>query len=114
MSSVVSSGSGQQPCDSEQIVGGANQIGVHLHPLAAPVGCLAQTADGLHPAEGRLYSFPDPLADRITRLTGGARVERGTSRPRIILRHVRGNVECATARDEAAGVVALIRAQGDA
>jgi hypothetical protein len=36
------------------------------------------------------------LADRITRLTGGPRVECGTSGPRLILRHVRGNVECPT------------------
>src|SRR5262249_53747253 len=114
MSSAVSCGSGQQPCYSEQIVGGTNQIGVHLHPLAATVGRFAQTSDRLHPAKGFLDSFADRLADDITRLTGGARVESGTSRPRIILRHVRSNVECATGGNEAAGVVALIGAQGDA
>jgi hypothetical protein len=64
MSSAVSCGSGQEPCNSEQIVGGANQIGVHLHPLAATVGCFAQTSDGLHPAKGFLDAFPDPWESR--------------------------------------------------
>src|SRR3984893_1143303 len=114
MNSAVSYWSGQQPCDSDQVVGGADQIGVHLYPLAATVARFAQTADGLHPAEGLLDSFTDPLADRITRLTGGPRVECGTSGPRLILRHVRGNVERPTAGDEVAGVVTLIAAQGDA
>src|SRR6201993_2856088 len=103
MKSVVSCGSSQQSCDSEQIVGGADQIGVHLHPRAAAVACLAQTADGLHPAEGLLDSFTDRLADCVTRMTSGPRVESGTSRPRIILRHVRGDIERAAGRDETAG-----------
>jgi len=110
MNSGVSCWSCQQPCDSEQIVGGANQIGLHLHPLADTVARFAQTADGLHPAEGLLDSFTDPLADRISRLTGGPRVECGTSGTRLILRHVRGNVECPTGDDEVAGVLTLIAA----
>jgi len=65
-------------------------------------------------AEGLLDSFSDPLADRITCLTGGPRVECGTSGPRIILRHVRSNVERPTGSNEVAGVVALIAAERDA
>ena len=57
MHSGVSCWSGRQPCDSKQIVGGADQIGVYLYPLAATVARFAQTADGLHPAEGLFDSF---------------------------------------------------------
>src|SRR6266702_2277664 len=113
MNSVVSCWSGQQPCDSEQIVGGADQIGVHLHALAATVARFAQTADGLHPAESLLDSFPPPLTDRITRMPGGARVERGTPRPRVILCHVRSDLECAARRDEAVSIVALVPSQSN-
>src|SRR5438132_1219482 len=113
MNSAVSCWSGQQPCDSEQIVGGADQIGVHLHALAATVARFAQTADGLHPAESLLDSFPHPLTDRITRMPGGARVERGTPRPRVILCHVRSDLECAARRDEAVSIVALVPSQSN-
>src|SRR6201981_3037725 len=113
MKAVVSCGSSQQSCDSEQIVGGADQIGVHLHPPAAAVARLAQTADGFHPAEGLLDSFTYPLADCVTRMTSGPRVESGTSGPRVILCHVRGDIEPAAGRDELARVIALIAAQRD-
>src|SRR2546427_716156 len=82
MNSAISRGSGHQSRDSEQIVGGADQIDVHLHPRTAAVARLAQTADGLHPAERLLDSFTDPLADCVTPMTSRPRVECGTSGPR--------------------------------
>ena len=85
MNSGVSCGGRHQSRDSEQIVGGSDQIGVHLHPFTASVASFAQTTDGLHPTERLLDAFTEPLAERVTRMTGGAGIESGTSRPRIIL-----------------------------
>ena len=104
MNSAISCGSRHQSRNSEQIVGGADQIGMHLHPRAATVARFAQTADGLHPAEGLLDSLTDPLADRVTRMTSGPRVEGRTAAPRIILCHVWGDGERAAGGDELAGV----------
>src|SRR5215472_15679560 len=98
MNLTVSCRSGPQSRDSEQVVGGGDQIGVHLHSFAATVASFAQTADGLHPAEGLLDSFAYPLADRIIRMMGGPCAEGGASGSRLILRHVRSDVERATAR----------------
>src|SRR5713101_9192641 len=67
----------------------------------------AQSADGLHPAEALLDPFAQPLTDRITRMPGGAGVERGTPRPRVILGHVRGDLEGAARPDEAVRIEAL-------
>src|SRR4051812_33633586 len=65
MTSAVSCRSGHQSRDSEQIIGGANRIGIHLHPLASAVAGLAQTTDGLHPAKRLLDARAYPLADRV-------------------------------------------------
>src|SRR5579872_4266297 len=100
MSSAFSCRRRHQSCDSEQIVGGGDQIGVHLHPLAAPVAGLTQAADGLHPTERLLDAFTDPLANRVTRMPGGSCIEGGPTGPGIILRYVRGNSERAATRDE--------------
>src|SRR6266849_10513820 len=56
-----------------------------------------------------------PLTDRITPMAGGgARVERGTPRPCVILGHVRGDLEGAARRDEAVSIVALVPSQSNA
>src|SRR6266481_8977620 len=65
-------------------------------------------------AEALFDPFAHPLTDRITRMAGGARVERGTPRPRVILSHVRGDLECAARRDEAIRIVALVPSQSNA
>jgi hypothetical protein len=113
MKCAVSCRSRHQSCDSEQIISGADQIGVHLHPLATAVARFAQTADGFHPAEGFLDAFAYPLADGVTRIMSGAYVQCGASRPPIILRHVRRDVERTAGRDEVAGVITLVATQGD-
>jgi hypothetical protein len=59
----------RQSCDSEHIVGCADQVGMHLHPCAATVA-LAQIADRLDPVEGLL----DVLADSLTDCVPGGRV----------------------------------------
>src|SRR6202022_5129109 len=94
--------------------GGAAKGAVPRPPRPSAVGGFAHPADGLHPAEALLDPFAQPLTDRITRMPGGPRVERGTSRPRVILGHVRGDLECAARRDEAVRIVALVPSQSNA
>src|SRR4249920_476242 len=66
----------QELGDANEIVGGSSQDEEPLHQAAATMPGLAQTADGLHPAEG----FFDPLtldgADAIAGMAGRARVDR--------------------------------------
>src|SRR5260370_18177573 len=57
-----------EPGDSHEVVGGGDQVGVHLHPLASAITGAAQTAPRFHPANRLL----DPLADPLT--DGGARI----------------------------------------
>src|SRR5215472_16638141 len=114
ISSAFSARRRHQSRDSEQIVGGGDQVGVHLHALTPAVAGLAQASYGFHPAEGFLDTFTDPLADSVTWMTGSAGIEGGTAGPRIILGHMRGDSKRAATGDEVAGVIALIAAQCDA
>src|SRR5215472_14331506 len=114
MNSAVSCRNRHQPCNAEQIISGADQISVHLHSLATAVACFAQTAGGLHPAERFLDSFAYPLADRVTRMMSGPRIEGRASWPRIVLRHMGSDIERAATSDEVTGVKALITTQRDA
>jgi hypothetical protein len=114
MSAAFSCRCRHQSRNSEQIVGGGAQIGMHLHPFATPVAGFAQASYGLHPAEALLNAFTEPLADGVTRMTDSACIKGGAARPCIILRHVRGDIERAAAGDEVAGIIALVAAQRDA
>src|SRR5690349_11439045 len=96
MNYAVSCGSAHQSCDSEQIVGGADQIGIHLHPFAPAIAGLAQTADRLHPTKRLLDSLSYSLAYRVARMTSGPCIERGPSWARVILCDVWGDVERTT------------------
>src|ERR1700733_8125205 len=87
---------------------------MHLHPLAPTIAGAPQPADGLHPTEGLFDPFADPLTDRVTRMAHGAGVERRTTRPCQVLRHVGRDVERAAGPDEVTGVVALVAAHRDA
>jgi hypothetical protein len=108
MNSAVSCWSGQQPCDSEQIVGGADQIGVDLYPLAATVARFTQAADGLHPAEDLLDPLAYRLTHRVAGMTRGAAVKCGAAGATLIARDVRGDLERAARRDELPGVITLV------
>ena len=107
MSRPASYGSGRQACNSKQVVGGSDHVGMHLDPLAATVASLAQPAGGFHPTEGFLDPLAEPLTERIARMTGGTRVERRSSGPAEILRHVRVDVELATRGHEIESVITL-------
>ena len=110
---AVHAGAGCQARDSDEVVGGGDQMGVHLHPLTPAVAGLAQAADRLHPAKRLLHPFADPLADGVTRMTHGASVERRAARADLVSRHLRSDCERAAVGDEVAGVITLVGAQRD-
>jgi hypothetical protein len=114
MNSVVSCGCGHQPSDSEQIVGGGHQIGVHLHPRAATVASLEQTAHRFHPAERLFDSFAHPLTDRVAGMAHRTSINRRSSAARQVLRYMRSDSERTAGGHELARVVALVTAHGDA
>src|ERR1700719_4340596 len=86
---------------------------MHLHPLATAIVRAPQSADGLHPTEGLFDPFAHPLADRVTRMAYGAGVERRTTGPCQILRHLRRHLECAAGL-KVVGIVALVASHRDA
>src|SRR4029077_4336829 len=95
---------GQNFRDANEIVGGGCQHKEPLHQVTTAMACLAQAADGLHPAE-RLF---DPVAldraDAIAVMAGGARIDRRTA-VGVVLRDMRGAAAFAAAGDEVSGVV---------
>src|SRR5215469_8874681 len=100
--------------DSDEVVSSRHQVSMHLHSQASTIASLAQTADRLHPAKRLLDLLAEQLTERITRMAYRASVERRTTGARMILRDVRSDPERTAGRDEVAGIVTLITAQGDA
>src|ERR1700682_3664326 len=78
---------GPQPTHAEQVVGRAYDIGVQLHPREPASQRAAQAAIGLHPAEDFLDALSLCLTDRVSGMTGGARIE-----PRGLAAFDSGNV----------------------
>src|SRR4029077_12745202 len=73
------------------------------------MSCLAQAADGLHPAERLFDPFALDRADAIAVMAGGGRIDRRTA-VGVVLRDMRGAAAFAAAGDEVSGVVVLVAA----
>src|SRR5215467_2931703 len=86
---------------------------MHLDTGAPAIAGLAQTTDRLHP-EHLLDALADALADNVAEMAHSACVERRASRPRVIARDMRRDLERAVSSDEVAGVVTAVAGQGDA
>ena len=82
-------------------------------PADAAVADLVQQGHRLHPAEHLFDPLALLLADRIAGMPGRPRIGR-TGAAGGVLRDMRREAERAERRDEAAGVVALVGAQGGA
>ena len=81
---------------------------MQLGAVEAAIASTAQAAHGLHPAEDLFDPLAHPLAGRVTGMTRGAAVERGTAGTTLIARDVWGDLERAAGRDELSSVVALV------
>jgi hypothetical protein len=99
--------------DSQEVIAGGDQVGVHLHPLATAITSATQPADSLHPAEGLFNPFADPLTDGVARMAHSASVDRRATCAGQILSHMRRDLERTAGRDEVVGIVALVAAQRD-
>src|SRR4029077_4459270 len=100
---------GQNFRDANEIVGGGCQHKEPLHQVTTAMACLAQAADGLHPAERLFDPFALDRADAIAVMAGGARIDRRTAVGGV-LRDMRGAAWFAAAGDEVSGVVVLVAA----
>ena len=104
----LDSSAGTELRDPQQVVSGADQVGGDAGPLQAPIAGAAEVPNRLDPAENLLDPLADALANRVSRPTGGALVERRATEPPLILRYVWSDVEIATACHERRSVVTLV------
>src|SRR5262249_6870819 len=104
---LASCGDRAEGPQSHQIV---DRHGEGKHPadtVAAAMPRLAKQTDRLEPPEHFLDPLADSLAHAVARVASRPRVEGGD----LLLRHVRGHVERAEARDEVPIVVVLVGAE---
>src|SRR5262249_35091700 len=95
---------GPQP---DQVVRGGSERHDPVDQLAAAVPQLAQTADGLHPAEDLLNQLPSLLADRVAGVPRRPPINRAAF---DLLRHVRCDTTRTDVRHEAGDVETLVAA----
>lgn len=102
------SSAGTELRDSKQVVSGADQVGGEGGPLYASIARAAEVPDRLDPAEDLLDPLAHSLAERVSRPTGGAMVERRATPPPFILCHMGSDVERAAVRHEPGDIVTLV------
>jgi hypothetical protein len=78
--------------------------------LQTSVHRLANPANGLAPSKHLFDALAFALTDFVARPSRRSSVNRGTTRTRIVLRHMRCNIVCAARCHEAGCVVVLVRA----
>ena len=96
-----------QGTQTQQIVGGADLVGMQLHGVDAPKARASQSAPALHPAEELLDPFALALTDPVTGVPGSTRIQSRRAAT-FDLRHVRPNALAAQERDERLVVVPLV------
>ena len=110
---------GQQPRHSDQIVGGHCEGELERHAPGAAQLRLAETGDGLRPAEGLLDPLANTLRDGMAGMPRGPAIDAaapalaGLGRG-IVARDVRRHAHAAQRADEARRVVALVGAEREA
>src|SRR5579863_1772027 len=103
MAQADSSGCCQNFGDSDEIVGDGGQHKEPLDQATAAMPRLAQTADGLDPAERLFDALALDGADAIARMPGCACIDCRAAF-RVVLRHVRGAAAFTAAGNEVGGV----------
>ena len=97
----------QNFADASEIVGSRGEHEEPFDQLAPAVSCLAHDPYRLHPAKRFLDPFAFALADLVTAMAGGARIDRRAT-SRIVLGDMRHAALFAAAGDEVGGVVVLV------
>src|SRR5437870_4504636 len=62
--------------ETDEVVGGRDQVAGHPGALQAPVARPAEAADRFEPPEDLLDPRPDSLTDGVARVAGGSSVDR--------------------------------------
>jgi hypothetical protein len=84
---------GGQVAPAHQIVGSAGEGEDPIHFAHAMMANFPHQRDRLQPAEALFDALPLPLAGGITRMSRGAVINRTASRSRVVLRHMRRDLE---------------------
>ena len=74
---------------------------------------LAESADGLHPAEDFLDALSHALTDAITGVPRGASIDRAAARTLRVLRDMRCHIHASHLTHEVFGIVAFIGSKRD-
>src|SRR2546425_8476509 len=109
---LVSAGRSQVPQPHEVVRG--DREGEHPGDALQPTMTeLPQSADRLQPAKDLFYALALALTDLVARVARGPLVD-GTAAMRVVLRHMRRDVQIAPVVDERGGVIILVAADGHA
>src|SRR5689334_3528947 len=95
--------------DANEIVGSSGQNKEPFDQRPSAMACLAQTANGLDPAEGFLDPLPLDRADAIAGVAGRAGID-GRAAVRVVLRDVRRAAALAASGHEVSCIVVLVAA----
>jgi hypothetical protein len=98
---------GRQATETQQVVGGTDQMGVQLHASNAAHVHAAQASIGFHPPEDLLDPLALALTGPVAGVPGGTRIESGRLAA-LDLRDVRRNALAAQERHKVFGVIALV------
>ena len=93
---------------SQQVVRSHGELEVLIDSLQAAKHGLSDPAHGLGPAERLLNPFADSLAQPVTRMACGSRVDGTAPATSVVARHVRGDVALTATGDEVAGVIGFV------
>ena len=99
-----------QVSHAHQIVGGTSEGEDPVHFAHPAMPNLPHQRDRLQPAETFFDPLPLSLADAITRVPGGAPINRASASPSQVLRHVRRHPQVPALRHETERVVAFVPA----
>ena len=107
------SSGGEEFGKSDEVVGGSFEGEHPSYSIATAVLCLTEGGSGLDPAKWLFDAFTQALADGVTRVPGGAAVDRRAAAAGIAS-DMRRHAEVAQIGDVGGGIVGLVRPQRDA
>src|ERR1700681_369869 len=110
MTGALGSCAGLQRAHADQVIRRRREEKLPIHAGTPAMPELAESTDGLHPAEDFFDAFAHTLADGVARVPRGPSVQRATL---LRERDVRRDLEVPQRVDKAARVIAFVAADGD-
>src|SRR5882724_3313004 len=95
--------------NSQDVARRHRELEVLIDPSQSSEHGLADTPDGLAPAEVLLYPLADHLTQYVALVPGRAPVNRAAPATRVVARHMRHDVAVAACVNEVSSVVSLVR-----